>query len=58
MSRELSGRVLEEALAPEYRAAHPVRSVAGYGRRPRSGPAASSFDRDVIQELRSLGYIQ
>jgi hypothetical protein len=58
VSRELQGRVLEEALDPAFRAAHPVRSVASYGRRPRSRPAASSFDRDVIQELRSLGYIQ
>jgi hypothetical protein len=58
VSRELPGRVLEEALEPEFRKGHPLRSVASYGRRPRTGAASSSFDRDVIQELRSLGYIQ
>lgn len=58
VSRELNGSVLEAALEPGFRDAHPVRSVASYGRRPRTGGAASSFDRDVIQELRSLGYIQ
>jgi len=58
VSRELPGRVLEEALDPAFRSGHPVRSVASYGRRPRARAAASSFDRDVIQELKSLGYIQ
>jgi hypothetical protein len=58
VSRELPGRVLQEALLPAFLASHPPRSVASYGRRPRARAAASSFDRDVIQELRSLGYIQ
>jgi hypothetical protein len=58
VSRELPGRVLEEALDTAFRASHPVRVVASYGRRPRTQAPASSFDRDVIQELRSLGYIQ
>jgi hypothetical protein len=58
VSRELSGRVLEEALDPGFLAAHRVRTVASYGRRPRAGPAGSPFDRDVMEELRSLGYIR
>lgn len=58
VSRELGGSVLEAALEAGFREAHPVRRIASYGRRPRTGGAASSFDRDVIQELRSLGYIQ
>ena len=58
VSRELPGRVLEAALTPEFRARHPVRAVASYGRRPPAGPAESGFDRAVLEELRSLGYIR
>jgi hypothetical protein len=57
-SDELDGRVLEQAWAAEFRSRHPVRAVASYGRRPPAGPAESGFDRDVLEELRSLGYIQ
>ncbi len=57
-SRELAGKVIEQALDPGFRKAHPIRFVDGYGRRPRSRPAESAFDKDVLEELRSLGYIQ
>jgi len=58
MSRELEGRVLEDALSPAFRAAHPVRTVASYGRRSPGRPAESAFDRDMLEQLRSLGYVQ
>jgi hypothetical protein len=57
-SRELEGRVLEDALSPAFRAAHPVRTVASYGRRTPGRPAESAFDRDMLEQLRSLGYVQ
>jgi hypothetical protein len=57
-SDELDGHVLEAALQPEFRAAHPVRHVASYGRRTPPKAAGSAFDRDMLEELRSLGYIQ
>jgi hypothetical protein len=57
-SRELPGRVLEEALRPEFRQGHPVRVVASLGRRPAARAAESPFDREMLEELRSLGYIQ
>jgi len=57
-SRELEGRVLEDALSPAFRAAHPVRTVASYGRRVAGRPAESAFDRDMLEQLRSLGYVQ
>lgn len=57
-SRELDGRVLEAALAAEFRGAHPVRFVESYGQRAPSRGAESVFDREVLEELRSLGYIQ
>lgn len=57
-SAELDGRVLEEAFSPAFRAAQPVRHVASYGRRAPSAPARSDFDRAMLEELRSLGYIR
>lgn len=58
VSRELPGRALEEALTEAFRLAHPVREVAHYGRRPPRPAAQSAFDREVLEELRSLGYVQ
>jgi hypothetical protein len=57
-SEELTGMVLEKALAPAFLAAHPVRTVARYGRRPEVRRAESAFDRDMLEELKALGYIQ
>lgn len=58
VSRELSGRVLEAALRRDWREAHPVRFVEAYGRRPHARAQLSDFDAQVVEELRSLGYIQ
>jgi hypothetical protein len=58
VSAELGGRVLEAALVPAFEADHPVRTVASYGRGPRARATESAFDRDVLEELRSLGYIR
>ncbi len=57
-SDEMPGTVLESALDAGFRSAHPVRTVAGYGRRPQGRNAESAFDRDMLEELRALGYIQ
>jgi type I phosphodiesterase/nucleotide pyrophosphatase len=57
-SRELEGQVLETALAESFRKDHPLRAVDTYGRRPPSRPADSAFDKDVLEQLKSLGYIQ
>ena len=57
-SRELEGQVLEAALSERFRREHPVRTVDTYGRRPPSRPADSAFDQDVLEQLKSLGYIQ
>jgi hypothetical protein len=58
ISKELPGRVVEGALAPEFRRSHPVRFVATYGRRPPARPAESALDPQVLEELKSLGYIK
>ena len=58
VSRELEGRVVDAAIAPPFRAAHPVRTVASYGHRPAGPAAESAFDREMLEELKSLGYIR
>ena len=57
-SDELPGTVIESALEAGFKAAHPVRTVASYGRRPQAKSAESAFDRDMLEELKALGYIQ
>ena len=57
-SRELHGRVLEAALSGTFRRDHPVRLVDTYGRRPVARADRSDFDQDVLDQLKSLGYIQ
>ncbi len=58
VSRELEGQALEGFLEPAFRQRHPVRRVERYGPRPASRPAESGFDREMVEQLRSLGYIQ
>ena len=58
VSQELEGRVIERPLRAEFRQRMPVRFVASYGRRPQAAPVASGFDREMLEELRSLGYIR
>jgi len=58
VSDELHGHVLERALTAGFRQGHAVRHVANYGRRSASGPRESAFDGQMLEELRSLGYIQ
>jgi MFS family permease len=57
-SRELDGRVLEEALTAPFREAHPVRTVDSYGGRAVGRPTDSGFDRAMLEELKALGYIR
>jgi hypothetical protein len=57
-SDELDGRVVDDAFSAAFRAARPVRRVASYGRRAPGAPARSEFDRAMLEELKSLGYIR
>jgi hypothetical protein len=57
VSRELQGRVLQDGLDPAFLREHPLRAVASYGRRGARPAAASAFDHQVLEELRSLGYV-
>jgi arylsulfatase A-like enzyme len=57
VSDELDGRVMSGGLDEAFQREHPIARVARYGRRPAS-TAASGFDAEMVEELRSLGYIQ
>ncbi|HEV8376078.1 MAG TPA: tetratricopeptide repeat protein [Candidatus Polarisedimenticolia bacterium] len=61
VGRDMDGQPLTEALAPSFLRAHAVAWVDSYGG-IRQAPsdeakAASAADRDVVEKLRSLGYI-
>jgi hypothetical protein len=60
VSRELPGTVQLGLFDDAFRSRNPVRRVESYGRRfiaPRP-PAASPLDRDMLERLRSLGYVR
>ena len=58
-ARTLEGQPMTAALDPGFVSRHPQQVVADYG--PASaaeGPGTSDFDDNVLERLRSLGYIQ
>ena len=60
VSRELPGRPRTDLLDSAFVARVPVRVVETYGRRivaPRP-PGATGLDQDVLDRLRSLGYVR
>jgi predicted AlkP superfamily phosphohydrolase/phosphomutase len=58
LSRDLQGKVLQDALDPAFNRAHPVTWVETYGPLEHGGvPDQSDLDRNVLERLRSLGYI-
>ncbi|MCU0243006.1 MAG: alkaline phosphatase family protein [Vicinamibacteria bacterium] len=58
VSRELPGRVVSAAIDESFRTAYPLRQVDSYGRRGQVRPADSAYDHEMIENLRSLGYVQ
>ena len=63
IAENLPGRVLTEALDPDWLSRHPERRVASYPGPPFDLPDADSgstspADEAVLEELRSLGYIE
>jgi len=58
IAMDLEGRVIEEALDPRFAIDHPKRFVESYNLpAPPPGPEESDLDRNVLERLRSLGYI-
>jgi tetratricopeptide (TPR) repeat protein len=59
-ARDMDGQPLGEAFTPEFAQAHPIAWIDSYGGvRPSDDEAlvASDGDREVIERLRSIGYI-
>jgi predicted AlkP superfamily phosphohydrolase/phosphomutase len=61
---DMDGRVIEEAIDPGFLERHPVTSIATYEREPSSAASGeteeaveSPLDEEILEELRSLGYI-
>jgi tetratricopeptide (TPR) repeat protein/predicted AlkP superfamily pyrophosphatase or phosphodiesterase len=61
VARDMDGQPLTEALAPAFLQAHAIAWVESYGgiRQPPAEEklAATTADKDVVEKLRSLGYI-
>lgn len=60
LSEELDGRVLEDALEPDFLERHPLRSIPSYGDLGRSSSAvaeASPEDRAILESLIAIGYV-
>lgn len=59
VSEDMDGKVLEDALEPSFLLAHPVRRIPTYqhGVRQIVEVEPSSQDADLVEKLRSLGYV-
>lgn len=60
VSRELAGRPVLELFSAPFTARYPVRETATYGRRtsPSAAREGQPLDREMIERLRSLGYVR
>jgi predicted AlkP superfamily phosphohydrolase/phosphomutase len=64
VAEDMDGKVLERAIDPDFLSRHPVASVASYESDASVGGAGESeesiespLDEEILEELRSLGYI-
>ena len=61
VAEDMDGRVLREAIEPDFLLAHPVDTVPTYETGARAvdeEPIESSVDEEIREKLRSLGYIE
>ena len=59
VGRDMDGRVLTEAIHPQHLAGRPVEWVATHDTVTRGGePLPSPIDDDILEELRTLGYVK
>ena len=57
VAADFAGNARQDLYAAEFRARHPLRSIATWGQRSAGGPSASPADAKLLAELRGLGYI-
>ena len=59
VAKDFAGRPRTELFDAEFRREHPLRTLESWGTRQKGGAARSSpADRELLDELRSLGYIR
>ncbi|HSP07896.1 MAG TPA: alkaline phosphatase family protein [Acidobacteriota bacterium] len=60
VGQDMDGKVLFSAFNPEYLKKFPPTLVASHdkGERQKGQPASSEMDKEILEDLRSLGYIQ
>lgn len=55
---DFAGRAYQELFTAEFRAAHPLRRIATWGKRAEAAkPTPSASDQQQLDELRALGYL-
>jgi arylsulfatase A-like enzyme len=57
-SRELAGAPLLSLFDPEFVQRYPVRHVESYGKRRAPALQGQPMDQEMIERLRSLGYVR
>lgn len=59
VAEDFAGRPRMALFSVEFRRSHPLRTIRTWGKREQGGKAKSSAaDRELVDELRALGYIQ
>lgn len=60
LGRDMDGKVLFKAFYPDFIKKYPPTLVASHdkGMRQKGEPASSAMDQQILEDLRSLGYIQ
>ncbi len=59
VARDLASPAETTLFAPAFVAAHPLRDVSTYGsRRASQAPTGRALDREMIERMRTLGYIR
>jgi hypothetical protein len=55
---DFAGRAHQELFTAAFRAAHPLRRIATWGKRTEGvGPTPSAADQQLLDDLRALGYL-
>lgn len=57
VAEDFPGRSRTELFTPEFRAAHPRRTIATWGERTAAEAPRSAADRELLEELAGLGYL-
>lgn len=57
VARDFDGQARTELFRPEFRARHPLQTIASWGSGAAASPRTSEADAELLEELRALGYL-